>query len=79
MRRSLSRNRRIATVCASCAALAATSPVLLGLTSAHSGISDFARGTIFGFSLVTSSALLAASITFLKRDRNAGSGSSSII
>ncbi|WP_157477467.1 hypothetical protein [Granulicella tundricola] len=48
MKRPLSRNRRIAVACASGCTIVATGPVLLGVTAAHSGISDFARGARSG-------------------------------
>jgi hypothetical protein len=71
MRRPLSRNRRIAVLTAACGSVVASSSTLLTVTAAHSGISDFARGIGTGLTLGTAIALLAVSLTFLKRDRAA--------
>ncbi len=70
--RPLSRNRRIAVLCASCASIVPGTAALLSnrqiSTLSHSH--DFLNGLVIGLSI----ALIATSIVFLRRDRTTCSG-----
>jgi ABC-type nitrate/sulfonate/bicarbonate transport system permease component len=71
MSRRLSPNRRIAAVLAAAAGTTSASTSLLA--SAHTGISDFARGFAIGLSIALSIGLVTCSFVYLKRDHSCSS------